>query len=365
MAFYAHGWKGGLSVKRVLLLLAVLFFAVPAFAEEASFLYGDLNGDGIANAADAAGIGRAAAGITVLDNADSARADLTGDQIISGADAKAILLSLTGLLDSPESLPALTESLCAEEGLERFSFTGTLITENGYASDSIAVSIFSGETEKARYTVADVCIRDAASFKTAFSGGEYRKEDSASSVEEIAVENGALLAINGDQYTQRSRGIVVRNGTVYREGASGSMDACVLYADGTMRCFEAGSYDMAFIQTFGAPLQSWCYGPSLLTEEGETADLSHGSESDKSRMHRSAVGFFAPGHYCFVTVESGMSGNGMNITELAELMHELGCKAAYQLAGGKSSCLWFNGRAVGGIGGRSVSDILCVAEAHP
>ena len=81
------------------------------------------------------------------------------------------------------------------------------------------------------------------------------------------------------------------------------------------------------------------------------------------RAPRSAIGYYDPGHYCLVSVDGrqGSYSQGMSLSELSQAMIDLGCKDAYNLDGGQSSMLVFQGDIIGKPykGGRSVSDIIC------
>jgi len=80
---------------------------------------------------------------------------------------------------------------------------------------------------------------------------------------------------------------------------------------------------------------------------------------------RTAIGYYEPGHYCFVVVDGRQeNSDGMSLAELAALFQELGCKEAYNLDGGKSSAMVWNGSLVNdpADGGRRVSDIVYIAE---
>ena len=73
-----------------------------------------------------------------------------------------------------------------------------------------------------------------------------------------------------------------------------------------------------------------------------------------------------PGHYVFVVVDGRADGYSAGITlpGLAELMQGLGCVVAYNLDGGGSATLYFNGEVVNhpvGTGEeRGTSDIIYV-----
>ena len=81
---------------------------------------------------------------------------------------------------------------------------------------------------------------------------------------------------------------------------------------------------------------------------------------------RSAVGYYEPGHYCFVVVDGRQKGysKGMTMSELSQLFFDLGCTVAYNLDGGKSAEMVFMGETVSQPfeGGRSTSDILYIAD---
>ncbi|MNP65019.1 hypothetical protein D3C76_1605730 [compost metagenome] len=76
----------------------------------------------------------------------------------------------------------------------------------------------------------------------------------------------------------------------------------------------------------------------------------------------------APNHYVFVVVDGRNEGysRGMTLTELADLMQDLGATEAYNLDGGGSSTMYFMGRVVNNPQGknqeRGVSDILYIKE---
>ena len=81
---------------------------------------------------------------------------------------------------------------------------------------------------------------------------------------------------------------------------------------------------------------------------------------------RSGWGYYEPGHYCFVQCDGRQDGYsiGMTLDEFAALFGELGVKEAYNLDGGQSSEMVFNGETVNKPynGGRYSSDILYICE---
>ena len=181
---------------------------------------------------------------------------------------------------------------------------------------------------------------------------------------------GTVLAVNGDYYGSRDRGVVIRNGVIYRDKPY--KDVCVLYYDGRMETYTKDGFDSQKAVNDGA-YQAWSFGPALLDENGRAIhDIDY---SIKPNNPRSVIGYYEPGHYCIVTVagrrtdratgQTEGEGRGMTLAELASLMQELGCSRAYNLDGGATSMLFFNGQRANvpaGDGKRQCSDMIVFGE---
>ncbi len=110
--------------------------------------------------------------------------------------------------------------------------------------------------------------------------------------------------------------------------------------------------------------QAWNFGPELLASDGSALTDFNTSGHVAEVNPRTAIGYYEPGHYCLVVVDGRSAGysRGMTLDELAQLFSDLGCTAAYNLDGGKSSVMVFNGNIVNQPcdGGREVSDAITV-----
>lgn len=227
---------------------------------------------------------------------------------------------------------------------------------HSYQSDDLRVVITQGYVNEATYYVADVWVRHISSFKTGFAGGEYAR-GVYDTTQQIASDCGAVVAVNGDYCGAHSGGVVIRNGVLYREGAT--TDVCVLYADGVMETYTRKAFSTEAAVARGA-YQAWNFGP-LLLENGQIP-ASYSTSLDGGRDPRTAIGYYAPGHYCLVLVDGRRAGysRGLTLTQLSELFLSLGCTVAYNLDGGQTSVMTFQGEIVGQPykGGRVVSDIV-------
>ena len=141
---------------------------------------------------------------------------------------------------------------------------------------------------------------------------------------------------------------------------------CVLYYDGTMRTFAPDDFSLEQAIADGA-YQAWCFGPMLLDERGWPIpdEELNTSKNIRRANPRAGIGYYEPGHYCFVVVDGRTSdSSGMSLEEFSSLFAELGCKAAYNMDGGRSAEMYYNGDVLNDPykGGRSVSDCLIIRE---
>lgn len=269
-----------------------------------------------------------------------ADADVTGNGTVDEADAIAMLLHVTGRLPDLAALPAvLSDSLLGEKHLERFSYTGVQQGEGFYRSASVSYALTAVKEKDLNYYVADIYLRDLNHFRTAFGLDTYKRSEP---VVDMAKNNQAIVAINGDYYSwKNNKGLVIRNGIVYRESIDRRQDLCVLYSDGVIETYAPDEADIEQIISRGA-YQSWSFGPSLLDENGQPKkEKSQFRSTVQEPNPRSALGYIESGHYVFVTVDGRGSGGsrGMRMWELSQLMYDIGCTVAYSLDGGATAVM--------------------------
>ncbi len=255
---------------------------------------------------------------------------------------------------------------------EKFAkyFTDEVVsTDTSYSGENISITVEKYTTgsggHKVTYYVADIYINDITCLQSGFADNTYGI-GYTETVLSMDQELNALLAINGDYYGNGNNGVVIRNGAVYRDTSNG-MDVCVLYSDGSMSTYSPEEFDADKVVADGA-WQAWCFGPELIDEAGSSM-TSFNTDKHIARINpRSAIGYYEPGHYCFVVVDGRQSGysDGMTLNELSQLFEDLGCSAAYNLDGGKSSSMTFQDAEVNHPcdGGREVSDCIMIKEVE-
>ncbi|WP_151735396.1 phosphodiester glycosidase family protein ['Paenibacillus yunnanensis' Narsing Rao et al. 2020] len=244
-----------------------------------------------------------------------------------------------------------------------------------YSSDDIQIKIDQVQTgsgsDQITYFVADVVLEDASSLQSAFADNSFGT-NITEVTSEIAENNDALFAVNGDYYGFREDGVIIRGGTVYRDNPV--RDAMALLSDGTMETYNEEEIDSSELLAQGVT-NTLSFGPILIQDGQITSDFSSvkidtnfGNRSIQNANPRTAIGMIAPNHYVFVVVDGRNEGysRGMTLTELAQLMQDLGATEAYNLDGGGSSTMYFMGRVVNNPQGknqeRGVSDILYIKE---
>jgi exopolysaccharide biosynthesis protein len=235
-------------------------------------------------------------------------------------------------------------------------------TDTVYQSENVSVTTTTYSTDNLTFYVQDIYIKNIENFKTAFAKDTYGKSIAEWSLT-IAISHNAIASINGDYYGIHGDGIVIRNGYVYRNVKDDNDDVCVIYWDGTMKVISAQNFDIEQVIADGA-YQAWSFGPGLLNDDG-SAKTNFNSSIAKANP-RSAIGYYEPGHYCFVAVD-GRNENGSNgatLVLLAQIMESLDCSVAYNLDGGKSSAMTFGDELVNTPcdGGREDTDIIYIAE---
>jgi exopolysaccharide biosynthesis protein len=180
----------------------------------------------------------------------------------------------------------------------------------------------------------------------------------------MAEENNALLAISGDYYGNGEDGVVIRNGVLYRSDVN-EADVCVLFSNGTMKTYSPEDFDADEVIAEGA-WQAWTFGPQLLDGSGNILSSFNTTSYINGTNPRCAMGYVSEGHYVFVVVDGRDEGysKGVTLSELAQIMADTGCKTAYNLDGGKSAAMVYNGDYVNqpADGGRAISDIIYIGE---
>ncbi len=248
-----------------------------------------------------------------------------------------------------------------------------VVTGTTYTSDDASITITKYTTgsgsDTVTYYAADVTITDATVLQSAFANNQFG-ENITALVSDTAQDNGAVFAINGDYYGFRDTGIEIRNGVVYRDEPA--REGLAFYTDGTVKVYDETTTSAAQLLADGV-WNTVSFGPAIVEDgavvdgiDSVEVDTNFGNHSIQGAQPRTAIGVIDENHLVFVVVDGRSTGysRGATMSELADIMVSLGATTAYNLDGGGSSEMWFNGEVVNqpsNGGERATSDILYIA----
>jgi exopolysaccharide biosynthesis protein, putative len=242
------------------------------------------------------------------------------------------------------------------------------VTDTSYSDGNISVNLTEKTVNDTQIYVADVTLSSADYLKTALAQNSYGTNVTAKT-SVTAAENNAILAVNGDYYGANSSGYVIRNGVVYRDSVreDASNGDLAIYKDGSFKIIYENQISADQLVQDGV-VNLLAFGPSLV----ENGEISVGINAEVGQAMasnpRTAIGIIDENHYIIVVSDGRTSeSKGLSLYQMAEVMKSYGVKTAYNLDGGGSSTLYFNGQVInkpttGGskISERAVSDIVYI-----
>lgn len=277
-----------------------------------------------------------------------------------------ILLKAFVLPDRQVAVATVTDSTAASTGNSTEETTSSsesiVATDTSYTSDGLTITLTEKRVDETTVYIADIQTADSSHLQTALAENTYGR-NIKETTSAMAAENDAVLAINGDYYGFRSTGFVMRNGTLYRDTANGDTQALVIDQDGNFSIVDESTTSA---ESLTNAQQILSFGPALIEDSQIVVSTSAEVSQSMTSNPRTAIGQIAENHYVIIVSEGRTSDSeGLTLYQLAEQFEELGAATAYNLDGGGSSTLYFNGKVVNQtVGGndnseeRAVSDIL-------
>ena len=260
-----------------------------------------------------------------------------------------------------------TSSSSNAEAASKAAETAT-VTDTGYSDDNISVTLTEKTVSNTQVYIADVTVSSSEYLKTAFAQNTYGNNVTAKT-SETAANNNAILAVNGDYYGANTTGYVIRNGVVYRDTVreDSSNGDLAIYKDGSFKIIYEDQVSADQLVKDGV-VNLLAFGPSLV-ENGEiVVDTNSEVGQSMSSNPRTAIGIIDENHYIIIVSDGRTTeSEGLSLYQMAEIMKSYGVKTAYNLDGGGSSTLYFNGQVINKpttngntISERSVSDIVYI-----
>ena len=259
----------------------------------------------------------------------------------------------------PKSLTPVTPIAAEESNLEAKK------TDTSYEDENIKINIETAQKYDTTYYVADIQVSEASYLKTALADDTYGRNIKGTT-SEIAEAHKAILAINGDYYGFRNSGYVLRNGTLYRDAEASGGEDLVIDDNGNFSIINESETGIDSLNINDIS-QILSFGPSLIEDDKIVVDSTSEVSKSKNSNPRTAIGQISALHYVIIVSDGRTSeSEGLSLLELAQEFQERGCSTAYNLDGGGSSTMYFNGEIINNptdgrsFGEREVSDIVYI-----
>ncbi len=235
-------------------------------------------------------------------------------------------------------------------------------SQNAYHDPSLDVEIECRIFREVKCFIAHIRVKSPTQLRTAVAGKPNQKATALPSDMSRAVN--AVVAINGEFYIQRTRDIFIyRQGVMYRDKPDKAKDVLIIDAQGDFHIFTGdGKAEeiVSYMESGGTVVNAFSFGPGLMAD-GEMLPIRNDYYFyPGDRLWRSFIGQEGPLAYVFVILQ------GAQQKDEYLLAQELGLIAAYNLDGGNSAVMLFNGKYVGDKSPyfeREQSDIVYVVSA--
>ena len=244
----------------------------------------------------------------------------------------------------------------------------------GYADESLTVTMERVEIDDCTFYVARIKIAHPSQLRTGLANEKATKTNKIST---MAKNHNAVVAIGGDFFSDAKNGYIVRQYKEFRKSPKSVYDMLLVDNNGDFHIVLQSdpeelkalltSEELTFPNIFN-------FGPALI-KDGEVLPspqyyVDNGNRYNiRSKEPRSAIGQLGELEYMFLVVEgtrSGKNRGGITTDQVAQWMHEQGCIQAYNLDGGNSALMWFNGENYSEKSvksERSVSDFIYISTA--
>ena len=242
------------------------------------------------------------------------------------------------------------------------------VTDSSYKDDNISINLTETTVKNTQVYVADITVSSSDYLKTAFAQNAFGTNVTAKT-SETATDNNAILAVNGDYYGANSTGYVIRNGVVYRDTVreDSSNSDLAIYKDGSFKIIYEDQISADKLVKDGV-VNLLAFGPALVENSEIAVETNEEVGQAMASNPRTAIGIIDENHYIIVVSDGRTSeSKGLSLYQMAEVIKSYGVKTAYNLDGGGSSTLYFNGQVInkpttGGnrISERAVSDIVYI-----
>lgn len=252
---------------------------------------------------------------------------------------------------------------------ERQNFDGKPIYY--YKDDSIEVKCWREEINDCIFNFSEVWISDPSQLRRTLVDNVISKKH-LDYPQNIFRKTNGVVGMSSDYCAFRDFGIVVQYGNVVRDTKGSILDIAVYDKNGNFSaCEDSGAFFDSEDFKNGNVIHTFAFGPVLVdnyaVNDSYKLTLNGGKYPGEltTRYPRAAIcQFDYDKHYLLCT----LNYRGMNAVDFAGVLQSKGVRFAYNLDGGQTATLMFNGEIINEVaygGPRLMSDILYFATAVP
>lgn len=246
-------------------------------------------------------------------------------------------------------------------------------TKDSYEDASLSVRMEKRDIDGVRYDIAWIKVSSPTQLRTAIAGEPNQVV--AERPGRMARKVNAVVAINGDFYTQRKDGLIWRQGMPFRNLLNPEKDILIIDNQGDLHAIlgnETQTAELtALLQSGRTIVNAFTFGPAIV-KDGKALPMPKTYETrfdSAIRAPRTVIAQMGPLEYVFVEAEGRVQhSKGVTTDQMGAFMESLGVETAYCLDGGNSSIMLFNGKYYDANytdSEREQSDIIYIATAVP
>lgn len=237
-----------------------------------------------------------------------------------------------------------------------------------YENETTKIEITRYESLGSVYYTAEIWLSDITQLRSAFSNDTF--DSVTETVRDIAERQNAILAFNGDFATFNNGGIIIRNGELFRSNKS-TRHLLLIDQNGDFHTMVDPPEDAkeAAAQYIVDGMWHTCVFGPVLVENWQATELPKDFFISTKATHepRTAIAQLGPLHYMVIIVDGRQDGysKGVSLTRLQEICIEHGAITAFNLDGGGSTTLYFDGEIINSPANgsmRRVPDIFYIAR---
>ncbi len=219
-------------------------------------------------------------------------------------------------------------------------------TRSGYSDDSINLTLETIERDGLVIRVASITIKHPSQLRTATAGKPGSSK--VALISSMAQKNNAVLALNANYYSNNpvKTSFEYRMGEMIRQKLNARKDLLIIDENGDFNLFiksDEEAYN-AFMASGRSIINAFTFGPALVKDYQVLEIDDKYDYNPNGKEPRMAIAQLEPLNYMVVLVEGRRKNSeGVTMAEMADIMFELGAEQAFNLDGGNSATLVFNG----------------------